>query len=135
MFLVCYHSPEDALTLPNQSKSTDSSLPQSYEDTVDQLLQQLPLVWRLLFCLFVKTLKRLLCNFLIHTCGSHKPSHPHRASYLPLKSFYIRVEYSYSSITIHPVNKREVIYRTSQSFDTFSFSVYSWLYFVYFCIM
>ncbi|XP_062869079.1 vasoactive intestinal peptide b [Trichomycterus rosablanca] len=36
-------SPEDALTLPNQSKSTDSSLPQSYEDTVDQLLQQLPL--------------------------------------------------------------------------------------------
>ncbi|XP_060796392.1 vasoactive intestinal peptide b [Neoarius graeffei] len=37
-------SPEDARTLSNQSKSTDSSLPQSYEDEVDQLLQQLPLV-------------------------------------------------------------------------------------------
>ncbi|XP_022525675.1 vasoactive intestinal peptide b isoform X3 [Astyanax mexicanus] len=37
-------SPEDALTLPNQSKSTESSLQQSYEDPVDQLLQQLPLV-------------------------------------------------------------------------------------------
>ncbi|KAF4082830.1 hypothetical protein AMELA_G00132860 [Ameiurus melas] len=37
-------SPEDALTLSNKSKSTDSSLPPSYEDEVDQLLQQLPLV-------------------------------------------------------------------------------------------
>ncbi|GAA6075461.1 vasoactive intestinal peptide b isoform X1 [Tachysurus ichikawai] len=37
-------SPEDALMLSNQSKSTDSSLPQSYEDEFDQLLQQLPLV-------------------------------------------------------------------------------------------
>ncbi|XP_072516618.1 vasoactive intestinal peptide b isoform X3 [Salminus brasiliensis] len=37
-------SPEDALTMPNQSKSTESSLQQSYEDPVDQLLQQLPLV-------------------------------------------------------------------------------------------
>ncbi|XP_076879631.1 vasoactive intestinal peptide b isoform X2 [Brachyhypopomus gauderio] len=37
-------SPEDALTIPNQPKSAQLPLPQSYEDTVDQLLQQLPLV-------------------------------------------------------------------------------------------
>uniref|UniRef100_A0A4W4E607 Glucagon / GIP / secretin / VIP family domain-containing protein n=1 Tax=Electrophorus electricus TaxID=8005 RepID=A0A4W4E607_ELEEL len=37
-------SPEDALTMPNQSKGAELQLPQSYEDTVDQLLQQLPLV-------------------------------------------------------------------------------------------
>ncbi|TTD32927.1 Sulfotransferase 6B1 [Bagarius yarrelli] len=37
-------SPEDALTLSNQSKSTDSSLPPSYEDEFDQLFQQFPLV-------------------------------------------------------------------------------------------
>ncbi|KAL7854667.1 hypothetical protein SRHO_G00168570 [Serrasalmus rhombeus] len=36
-------SPEDALTMPNQSKSTENSLQQSFEDPVDQLLQQLPL--------------------------------------------------------------------------------------------
>ncbi|XP_066504391.1 vasoactive intestinal peptide b [Hoplias malabaricus] len=37
-------SPEDALSLPNQSKSSESSLQQSYEDPVDQILQQFPLV-------------------------------------------------------------------------------------------
>ncbi|KAI4875833.1 hypothetical protein NFI96_021317 [Prochilodus magdalenae] len=37
-------SPEDALTMPNQSKNTENTLQQSFEDPVDQLLQQLPLV-------------------------------------------------------------------------------------------